>query len=252
MLNTDRKRIYAIGDIHGCLDELDRVHSEISEDLTRRPHPTPHVVYLGDYTDRGPDSRGVIDRLIQARDRARATTFLFGNHDQRFLAYIDRPNEMSTDKYHWLSGPLGGANTLSSYGVDGGSEDNPESTHDAFVKAVPESHNAFLRNLDLSLRIGSYVFVHAGIRPGVALDAQDTEDLIWIRAPFLNFTGDHGFVVVHGHTPVDKIENHGNRIAVDTGAVFGRRLSCLVLEGDDQAQLLGSYPVPCPPIKAGA
>ena len=247
MRNTDGKRLYAIGDIHGCIGELNRVLADIADDLERRPHPDPLVIFLGDYTDRGPDSRGTIDRLIEVRDSALPSAFLFGNHDQRFLAFLDEPEAMSTEKYHWLDAALGGDKTVASYGVPNADLTTLTDTHEAFSAAVPSAHIAFLREAEVYKQVGTYTFVHAGIRPGVAMPDQDVEDLIWIRDPFLHFKGDHGFVVVHGHTPVKRIENRGNRIDVDTGAVFGRHLSCLVLEDDTQSQLVGHNLLSCPP-----
>ena len=249
--HTDGHRIYAIGDIHGCLDDLKQVQKNIRRDLQNRPHPHPIIIYLGDFIDRGPDSRGVIDNLIVERDAPHHTHFLFGNHDEMLLTYRKdpsipiRPKGPLVNKIHWLHELGGGAETLRSYGVNGASHENPHDKHAAFVAALPDTHLHFFKNLELSVRLGSYLFVHAGINPDAALEDQTLDDLIWMREPFLSSDKDHGFIVVHGHTPVKAVENHGNRIAIDTGAVFGRHLSCLVVEEADQSLLTDDGLTPC-------
>lgn len=249
--DTNGKRIYAIGDIHGCLDLLDVVLERISADLATLPHPDPLIMFLGDYTDRGPDSRGVLDRLIEVGSGPVPSAFLLGNHDYGFLRYITEPLDRSTSKYHWLHGPMGGSDTLLSYGIAGASGEDPGATHAAFVMAVPQAHVDFLTAARPWIRIGGYGFAHAGIMPGKPLEEQDFNDLIWIRAPFLTSTLRHAEVIVHGHTPVDRIEHHGNRIAVDTGAVFGGRLSCLVLEGREVCELDESGRTGLTPVRGG-
>ncbi|MSU88557.1 serine/threonine protein phosphatase [Rhodobacteraceae bacterium 2CG4] len=239
MPGTDGRRIYAIGDVHGCLEQLDTVLDRIAADLAQRPHDAPLIVFLGDYGDRGPDSRGVIERLVALAAEPLPTLFLLGNHDHMFLEYLREPPVRGSDRLHWLSRALGGSRTLASYGVTANAL-APGRAHRAFVRAVPAAHVAFLEGAAFGARIGGYFFAHAGIRPGVPLDRQDLWDLIWIREPFLSDTGAHPAVVVHGHTPTDRVENHGNRIGVDTGAVFGGRLSCIVLEDEDQAELTGA------------
>ncbi len=254
MHHTDDHRVYAIGDIHGCRAELEALQQAIREDLARSPHSDPVIIYLGDFTDRGPDSRGVIDNLIAEQNAPHRTRFLFGNHEGLLLEYYDnprtliRPNGPRPDKIHWLHKAGGGAETLRSYGVEGASDADPEATHAAFRAALPDAHRRFFGALELSIRIGSYLFVHAGIQPDVPLDAQSDEDLIWMREPFLSHRGDYGFTVVHGHTPTKTVENHGNRIGIDTGAVFGGPLSCVVLEGSAQEVLSVEGRAPCPVI----
>lgn len=245
MLHTDSTRIYALGDIHGCIDMLEARLAEIRADLAARPHGQAEIVFLGDYTDRGPDSRAVLERLIAVRGEPQwKATFLRGNHDHLFLRYLEDADHRDIPKYHWLHRPMGGDTTLASYGVAGADGDAPQASQAAFRAAVPASHIAFLQATTLTRRIGSYLFVHAGIRPGIALEDQAEEDLIWIRDPFLTSQHDPGFITVHGHTPVDFVEHHGVRIAIDTGAVFGRTLSCLVLEGGSQALLQGAALTP--------
>ncbi len=242
---TDGQRIYAVGDVHGQIGLLEAMIDRITADLMARPHPRPRLVMLGDYVDRGPDSRGVIDTLIHLRDSDLPTTFLLGNHDSYVLEYLADP-EWFDRAVHWLHATMGGAATLASYGVEGARDTLPELTHEAFAEAFPMAHRRFLESCLLQFPIGGYVFVHAGIRPGVALDAQARDDLIWIREPFLSFPGPFPFKVVHGHTIVSEVQHHPTRIAVDTGAGKGRDLSCVVLEGDDTGVLApeGLRPLP--------
>lgn len=242
---TDGQRIYAIGDVHGCRDLLEDMLARVRADLAARPHPHPHVIMLGDYVDRGPDSRGVIEALIGLQGSELATTFLLGNHDELAMGYLEDP-EWRDRAYHWLHASMGGWATLASYGVTGALDSHPTLTHQAFLDAFPPAHLRFLESCALMHRAGGYVFAHAGIRPGVRLEAQEREDLVWIREPFLTSTRDHGFKVVHGHTIVDRVQHHPNRIAVDTGAVRSGVLSCVVLEGADVALLTPRGPEPLP------
>ncbi|WP_112322372.1 metallophosphoesterase family protein [Oceanibium sediminis] len=237
MTDTDGKRIYAIGDIHGCLGALEHVLGRIAADFSARPHPAPVTLCVGDYVDRGPDARGVLDRLL-ALDGA---VLLLGNHDELFRDFLlgDLPGEMFAS---WQRGAMGGRETLASYGL------NPGVSPEEARAVAPASHLGFLQRAPRLVRIGGYVFVHAGIRPGVPLDRQDPHDLIWIREPFLSWTGPHPGIVVHGHTPVERVTHHGNRIEIDTGAVFGGPLSCLVLEGDTAMVLGSDGPRPLTPV----
>ena len=233
---TEGQRIYAIGDVHGHLDALNQVLAHIRDDMADRPHPRPRVVCMGDYMDRGPDSRGVLDALIALEASPLAATFLLGNHDAFVRIYLDNPEAYDCN-LHWLHPSLGGAETLAAYGVRDASPVNPNATSDAFAAAFPPEHLAFLDRCELFLRAGGYLFVHAGIQPGVELARQKRSDFIWIREPFLSDRRDHGFKVVHGHTVVPAVEHHSNRIAIDTGVARGGPLSCLVLEDDSVAVL---------------
>lgn len=240
---TDGQRVYAIGDVHGRRDLLEAMLDRVRADLGLRPHPRPRLVMLGDYIDRGPDSRGVVETLMTLRDDPLPVDFLLGNHDTYVEAYLDDP-DWQDRTYHWLHPAMGGWATLASYGVTGAHHDAPAVTRAAFAEAMPEDHRAFLRGCALWLRVGGYVFVHAGIRPGVALEHQVRDDCIWIREPFLSSADDFGFVVVHGHTIVDAPERRANRIAIDTGVARGGPLTCLVLEGAEVAILEPAGPVP--------
>ncbi len=215
------RRVYAIGDIHGCVDQLVTLHGLIEADITARPVEAPLLLHIGDYVDRGPDTAGVIERLRHGPPIAGVPTVnLKGNHEQTMIEALAGERAAGTD---WLF--HGGKPALESYGVD------PEAPRDAWRAAVPDSHHAFLGQLTLMHREGGYLFAHAGIRPGVALEQQVQDDLLRIRQPFLFTDQDLGVVVVHGHTPTSAPVIRRNRIGIDTGAVFGGPLTCLVLEG---------------------
>ena len=215
------RRVYAIGDIHGCSARLDALHALIADDLVRRPIAAPLLVHIGDYVDRGPDSAKVVHRLAQGPPIPGVQIVnLLGNHEHTMMAALAGDRAAGTD---WLY--QGGRETLTSYGID------PDGPREAWAGAVPADHLAWLNGLTLWHREGGYLFVHAGIRPGVELESQAIDDLLRIRQPFLYAEHQSGVVVVHGHTPVREVTIRRNRIAIDTGAVFGGRLSCVVLEG---------------------
>lgn len=218
-------RVYAIGDIHGRADLLDRLHDKIEADLSTAPEKTA-IVYLGDYVDRGPDSHGVIERLVRPRFTGVETVALLGNHEDMLLQFMDAPYGASL----WLSN--GGDATLASYKVKvPASFDELLFTQRALLGAMPRHHKQFLASLPEQVQFGDYLFVHAGIKPGLPLDRQSREHMIWIRDVFLNSEVDHGLIVVHGHTIVHEVEWMPNRIGVDTGAYTTGRLTALVLEG---------------------
>lgn len=224
-------RVYAIGDIHGCLEELNLVFEKIERDLLANPVRDHTILTVGDYCDRGPDSAGVIDALMGVA-RKHPTVFLRGNHDQRLLEFLDIPDETGD---FFLT--YGGIETLASYGVSAASHRDFRELSRMLRRSMPEEHVRFLDGLDLRHVMGDYLFVHAGIRPGIPIDRQSPRDLMWIRNEFLQFSGDHGLVVVHGHTISEKPEFARNRINIDTGAFASGRLTCLVLE-DDQQRLI--------------
>lgn len=221
--------IYTIGDIHGQADALDRALALIERDGgTQAP-----VVFLGDYTDRGPDSARVLDRLIEGLEAGRNWICLKGNHDRFFEWFLSDPAHQ--DPYlrvgfSWFHQALGGIETMASYGIDVHDERRLfEVWHEASEK-VPAAHNAFLRGLKLFHLEDDCLFVHAGVRPEVPLAAQTEEDLLWIRAPFADFREPHPWLVVHGHTPVNRPTHFGNRINMDGGAGYGRPLVPAVCE----------------------
>ena len=227
-------RVYAVGDVHGRVDLLMELHRRIAEDAKTAPESRRLVIYLGDYVDRGADSAGVIDHLVKAPLPDFQQVYLMGNHEELLLHFLDDP----TDGDVWIAN--GGDATLTSYGVEAGIDGFSGNLTDAWEqlrKKMPKEHAAFLKTLGVSHLEGDYLFVHAGIRPGVPLDKQSEEDLLWIREPFLEADGEHEFVVVHGHTPVDAGQVHDNRIAVDTGAVWSDRLTAVVLHDEEHSFL---------------
>jgi len=216
------RRVYAIGDIHGCDAQLANLYEIIADDLARRPIDQPVLLHIGDYVDRGADTAGVLRRLLRGSPVAGMEVVnLVGNHDETMLHALSGDRPAATD---WLF--AGGRPALESYGID------PDSPREAWPENVPTEHLDFLRNLTLTHREGGYFFVHGGIRPGVPLEQQSREDLLRMRQPFLYSEADFGAVVVHGHTPVKEPVVRHNRVAIDTGAVFGGKMTCLVLEGE--------------------
>jgi serine/threonine protein phosphatase 1 len=214
------RRIYAIGDIHGCARQLANLHEIIAEDLADRPVGSSLLLHIGDYVDRGADTAGVISRLIDGCPiPGMDMVNLMGNHENTMLDALSGERAAGTD---WLF--AGGKAALQSYGID------PEGPRDQWSTLIPRSHQAFLRDLVLMHREGGYAFVHAGVRPGIPLEQQARDDLLRSRQPFLYSEADFGAVVVHGHTPVKAPVVRHNRIAIDTGAVFGGKLTCVVLE----------------------
>ena len=229
--------IYAIGDIHG---QIDMLHDALAR-ITADGGPDAQIVFLGDYTDRGPDSRAVLDLLIAGRDAGKPWTFLKGNHDRMFAWFMQdypRPEAYLSIELTWLHPRLGGDTTLASYGLDFTPKSRQIEVHAAARHAVPTSHIAFLQSLQLSYQTDDIFFAHAGIRPGVPLANQDEEDLLWIRQEFHDHAGPHPKLVVHGHTPVATPTHYGNRINLDTGAGYGKALTAAVFEGT-QCHILG-------------
>jgi serine/threonine protein phosphatase 1 len=225
---------YAIGDIHGHLDKLRAAHDLIEADRARHGERGSMVVHIGDLVDRGPDSRGVIDFLIAGLDADAPWIALLGNHDRMFAGFLSDPNHHDNglrQDLGWLDPRLGGQATLKSYRIKGTERTSPKDLHGAVRKKVPARHEAFLHRLQPWFLNGEALFVHAGIRPGIGLHEQTEDDLVWIRAPFLNDTRDHGALVVHGHTPVEEPTHYGNRLNIDTGAAYGGSLVPVVIEG---------------------
>ena len=244
-------RIYAIGDIHGQLEKLTEAHDLIARDRAAVGDKTAEVVHVGDFVDRGPDSCGVIQFMIEGATRAEPWVTLLGNHDRMFLGFLSDPDHYDSGLrigLHWIDPALGGDKTLRSYGVEGAGERLLFDLHEEALRAVPESHRRFVAALPLMHRAAGLVFVHAGIRPGVPLADQVEDDLVWIRRDFLDDRRDHGALVVHGHTPVDRVTHYGNRLSIDTGAGFGRSLSAVVIEDGAVWQLTASGRQPVLPI----
>lgn len=220
-------RVYAVGDIHGCLDELRALTESIRADAAGFDGDV-HLVFVGDFVDRGPDSAGVIEHLVAGNLPGRHHRFLMGNHEEAMLEVLDGDTESLAG---WLR--FGGVQTLESYGIGRGEVyklgiDLPARMREA----IPPHHVDFLRGLEDQVRVGDYLFVHAGIRPGTPLQQQEQFDLRWIRGEFLDDDEtDHGVMVVHGHTIAPEPEVRTNRIGIDTGCFSSGRLTALVLEG---------------------
>ncbi len=221
-------RVYAVGDIHGRADLLDQVLIRIDSDKAKAPSSNSIEVFIGDYVDRGPDSRRVLDQLV-TRERTHRMVFLRGNHETLLLKFVTSQLILND----WQR--IGGLETLMSYGLTPSiNADTATQTRlaAALDQAMPPSHRRFLDDLKSSFTCGDFYFVHAGVRPGIPLANQHDEDLLWIRNEFLTCEEDFGKIVVHGHTPVPKLDVRPNRINIDTGAYATGNLTCLVLEGD--------------------
>lgn len=233
-------RSYAIGDIHGHLTHLWQVHDWIAADRAHCGDNEAPVVHVGDFADRGPDVRGVLNYLMLGMRDGRPWVCLKGNHDRMMAHFLRAPSERDPlrDDLHWLEDRIGGRPTLASYGVDV-SADRPLADIHAEARAkVPVAHRNFLEALPASYQRGGAFFCHAGIRPGVALAQQTEDDLVWIRKEFHDDPRDHGALVVHGHTPVEAVTHYGNRLNLDTGAAYGGPLSVVVIEDDQVFRLV--------------
>lgn len=222
-------RLYVVGDVHGRLDLLTELEERIKRDLATAPVQVL-TIFLGDYIDRGPDSAGVIERL-SAEAFATPIRTLRGNHEETLLKFLNDASILDS----WRD--YGGLETLHSYGVNVGEAMRGagyERAQSLLASALPAHHKRFLENTEISFSIGDYFFCHAGVRPGVALDQQRADDLLWIRDDFLRFGGFFGKVVVHGHTAVLQPDVRANRINIDTGAYASSILTALVLEGGER------------------
>lgn len=221
-------RIYAIGDIHGRADLLEHTLNRIDTDLASNPGRIGIQVFLGDYIDRGPASREVLDRLV-ARNGSCRSIFLKGNHESYLTEFLSNPPILE----NWQR--YGGLETLMSYGITPSINANAATQVQLAValdQALPDSHRRFIGNLKSSFTCGDFFFVHAGVRPGIPLTKQSEEDLLWIREDFLLYEDDFSKIIVHGHTPVPQPDVRPNRINIDTGAFATGQLTCLILEDD--------------------
>jgi len=236
--------IYAVGDIHGQLQQLQNALALIETDGGTEAE----IVFLGDFVDHGPNARGVIDTLVQGQKQERRWICLRGNHDRMFARFLQdgqqHDNRISSG-IGWLNPAVGGLTTLASYGVDGLAPDVLAKAQNA----VPESHQKFLQNLPLWHPHEELIFVHAGIRPQVAIAQQSEDDLLWIRDEFLDFKASHGPLIVHGHTALRHPMHCGNRINLDGGAKTGNPLIPAVFEGNDCWLLSEKGRVPLRPEK---
>jgi serine/threonine protein phosphatase 1 len=218
-------RLYAIGDIHGRADLLSKMRALIEADLLNARPTNALVIFLGDYIDRGPDSKCVIESLASDPFSVPSVRLL-GNHEAMLLGFLEHPEQ---GEAWWRSG---GLETAHSYGIEVAgfrkTKDFAEVAH-RLNAAIPPHHMVFLRTLQLSFALGNYFFCHAGVRPGVPLDRQREEDLLWIREEFVDCSKPFGAIIVHGHTPCERPSIRGNAIGLDTGAYITGRLTCLVL-----------------------
>ncbi len=226
----DGVRVYAIGDIHGCANLLSlMIEKMLLDDAKAASEREARFVFLGDYIDRGPASKGVVDLLLSFSELMPDTLFLMGNHEVLLTRFLENSDYLNG----WASN--GGIETLSSYGVLDDNVNrqrlNAAALRVETLRKMPMAHQEFFAGLRTSAVIGDYFFAHAGVRPGVALDRQNEDDLLWIRSQFLNYEGDFGKIVVHGHTPFDQPQSLPNRIGIDTGAFFTGRLTAVILEG---------------------
>jgi serine/threonine protein phosphatase 1 len=224
-------RVYAVGDIHGRLDLLENLLAQIEDDDRRREGAETTLIFLGDLVDRGPDSCGVVERLYRLREERPGTRFIAGNHEEVFL----RAARGDVRATRFLV-RIGGKPTIFSYGISEAEYSGLcfEALTDRLKTAVPQHHVTFLASFEDRMEIGDYLFVHAGMRPGVPIEEQSAEDLRWIRREFLDCAHDFGKVVVHGHTVTEEVEIRPNRIGIDTGAYESGRLTALALEGGDR------------------
>ncbi len=230
------RRVYAVGDVHGRADLLATLIQDLNADAARGGFQgRPILIFLGDYVDRGFQSKEVLSTLLSSSLSGFETYFLKGNHEAAMLQFLHDP----AIGPRWAE--YGGVETLVSYGVQPPrirtNMDDWRRASDELAAAIPEDHRHFLENLDLSVRIGDYVFVHAGLRPGVPLDQQSEQDMLWIRDEFLEDRSLLGAVVVHGHTPMPAPYRDSRRIGVDTGAYLSGRLTAVRLQ-DDQAEFI--------------
>ncbi|MDB5510731.1 MAG: serine/threonine protein phosphatase [Enterovirga sp.] len=220
-------RVYAVGDIHGRVDLLQRMRDLIAADMKRSRPDAVQIVLLGDYVDRGPNSKGVLELLATGDAFPAPVLPLLGNHEAMLLDFLHRPESGET----WRR--FGGIETVHSYGVDVASfrtGTQLAATSERLRLSLPAEHLAFLHRLALSHAVGGYFFCHAGVRPGIPLDQQREEDLLWIRDEFIGSDQEFGAVVVHGHTPGEQPMVRENAIGVDTGAYITGRLTCVALE----------------------
>jgi serine/threonine protein phosphatase 1 len=220
-------RLYAIGDVHGRLDLLTEMHAQIGREIERDRPDDWRVIHVGDYVDRGPDSKGVIELIRRAIRSDSRVVALAGNHDVGLIDFLGNADKNGLFALH------GGLETALSYGVEADFSSSwlARQAADALLSAMPEAHLAFLNGLPRSVTYGDFFFCHAGVRPGVPLAEQNPDDLIWIREKFLKWPLPHEKIIVHGHTPQQEPEIMPNRVNVDTGAYMSGVLTALAIEG---------------------
>ena len=223
------ERVYAIGDVHGCLTELKSLLLKLKADNDYRDTAKTYLVFLGDLIDRGPDSKGVIDLLMSFPYQFAQPLFIMGNHEEMMVRGLLSEPELLPD---WLT--YGGYVCAESYGLSRGKllGQDPNALQHILRSAIPRRHVDFMAGFLDSVQFGDFLFTHAGIRPEVPLEEQNSREMRWIRGPFLNYEGDHGVLVVHGHTISEEIDVRPNRIGIDTGAYETGKLSAVCVEDD--------------------
>ena len=234
-------QVYAIGDIHGHLALLQGAHDLIARDRAAHGTANAPIIHIGDLVDRGPDSAGVVRYLREGVARGENWQVLMGNHDRLLLNFIRQPEwhdpGLRAD-LNYLHPGIGGRATLESYGVT--RFDDLSATHAQARKCVPEADLDFFAARPRMVDTGAQIFVHAGLRPGVPLTAQSEDDLLWIRDPFLLDPRDHGALVVHGHTAIERARHYRNRLNIDSSAAYGGPLTAVALDGRRAWRLLPS------------
>ena len=236
---SEYSQIFAVGDIHGCKDLLDKIHNKIIK-VSKNKEGEKLIIYLGDYVDRGPDIKGTIQTLIDFNPQHFKKIFLLGNHEQMLLEFI---SESRNSPFVWIYN--GGSETLESYGMNlsNNINDKMDLTIDnkfrkKFNDLIPQSHMDFFNQLIINYTWGDYLFVHAGINPDIPIDKQEKETMIWTREKhFFKPTMTFSKIVVHGHTPKEKVEHYPYRINLDTGSFYSGKLSCLIIE-DQQLKFI--------------
>ena len=236
-------RTYAIGDIHGQINMLHEAHARISKDRVRTGDTEAPILHLGDLVDRGPDSNGVVQYLMDGITAGENWVVLQGNHDRMFLWFLEETIRIDPHLFiglHWLEARIGGIETLASYGVDATGRRRLGEVHAEARARVPPAQIAFLEARPTSYTRGDVHFVHAGVQPDVALDKQNDDDLIWIRDGFLDSAHDFGKLIVHGHTALMHATRYPNRVNLDSSAAYNNHLTAAVFEGQDVWQLTDS------------
>ena len=248
----DEMRSYAIGDIHGHLAQVHAAHALIAADRAACGDTDAPIVHLGDLVDRGPDSKGVIQFLMDGQARGESWVVLRGNHDRMFLGFLRDPyteDSILSSHVTYLNPRVGGEATLQSYGIPDAFS-RPTEDLIGQLGAIPQNHRDWLAAQPAYHLRGEVLFVHAGIRPGVDLHDQVEDDLLWIREPFLSDTRDHGALIVHGHTNIQVATHYGNRLNLDSGAGYGHPISAAVIEGRDAWLLTAQGRMPLTPQRA--
>jgi serine/threonine protein phosphatase 1 len=225
------RRLYAIGDVHGRLDLLNELLEQIDADDARRGDAKTDLIFLGDLIDRGPDSRGVVEKVMSLCAASAHVRCLGGNHEDLLLRCHEGDKEAAS-----VFNRAGGRATMLSYGVSEDEYDSADAEEAVAIVArvVPDTHVRFLSSLEDFVQAGDYLFVHAGIRPGRAIDQQSREDMRWIRHEFTRNRDDHGVMVIHGHTITEDVDAQINRVGIDTGAFHTGKLTAIGMEGRER------------------